>query len=95
MTTKQKSESTPWWQPKTQPAALSKEQQQLINELALYDGRYHPEMPCSNCGCPLSYSLKLDPTCVLCCRCFPGGHKYGFERHARLLVLFPKSQPHW
>jgi hypothetical protein len=98
-------QTVPWWQepeppqpePYPTPAApapapsLSPGAQQLIEELAAYGVQYRPEAPCERCGCPLWYPLIRYPDCVLCCICYPGGRRYGYERHDRILKLFPRQ----
>ena len=71
---------------------LAPEIEQLVNELAPFGVQYHPQAPCVRCGCPLSYPLTLYPDTILCCRCYPGGRKYGFDRHARILACFPRRE---
>ena len=71
---------------------LAPEIEQLLAELAPFGVQYHPQAPCERCGCPLSYPLTLYPDTLLCCRCYPGGRKYGFDRHTRILTCFPRRE---
>ncbi len=68
------------------------EVQQLLQEHRESGLAYHPEQPCQQCGCPLSYVLALYPDCRVCCRCLPGSRRYGHETQERILTLFKRRE---